>query len=278
MEEYVSLARIIKLFENYVSSDPRLHSFGFGDVIEFGFNLVDEYGNYAFMFVTPINSVFELNLTRYQFSIIFADRLNDDRSNRIQVISDMNLVARRFVSQIYINQGNLFDYMNIILPTESIPFMERFNFEVAGVVLNLQIEVFEDMNACDLYPTPTQTSTPTSTPSVTPTPTFSPTASCPVTTQYLEASLQSCNAFKLAVWNDAGFTSAANALCNYVISGTAYGDMGTVYSGTETILSGQHQHNFNLNPVLQPGECVSSFVVHSYSTPSCVCPVNLILP
>jgi hypothetical protein len=179
MEEYISLQKIISLFENYVSTDPRLHSFGFGDVIEFGFNLDDEYGNYAFMFVTPINSVFELNLTRYQFSIIFADRLNDDRSNRIDVISDMNLVARRFLSQIYINSGNLFDFMNIMLPTESIPFMERFNFEVAGVVLNMTIEVFEDMNACDFYPSPTPTSTlpttPTNTPTVTSTPTVTPT-------------------------------------------------------------------------------------------------------
>ena len=211
-------------------------------------------------------------------TIDLADRLNDDRSNRIQVISDMNLVARRFVSQIYINQGNLFDYMNIILPTESIPFMERFNFEVAGVVLNLQIEVFEDMNACEFYPTPTPTASVTPTATITPTPTLTPSATCPITTQYLEVQLLSCNAFKLAVWNDAGFTSNADALCDYVISGTAYGDLGTVYSGAETILSGQHQHNFNLNPVLQPGECISSFVVHSYSTPSCVCPVNLILP
>ena len=171
MEEYITLQKIIQLFEDYVSSDPRLHSFGFGDVIEFGFNLDDEYGNYAFMFVTPVNSVFEINLTRYQFSIIFADRLNDDRSNRISVISDMNLVARRFVSQIYINSGNLFDYMNILLPTESIPFMERFNFEVAGVVLNLTIEVMEDMNACDFFPTPTATPGPTTTPTATPGPT-----------------------------------------------------------------------------------------------------------
>jgi hypothetical protein len=171
MEEYISLQKIIKLFEDYVPTDPRLQSFGFGDVIEFGFNLDDQYGNYAFMFVTPVNSVFEINLTRYQFSIIFADRLNDDRSNRVDIISDMNLVARRFASQIYINSGNLFEYMNILLPTESIPFMERFNFEVAGVVLNLTIEVMEDMNACDFFPTPTPTPGPSPTPSATPGPT-----------------------------------------------------------------------------------------------------------
>ena len=268
MEEYISLSRLISLFEGYIATDPRLQSFGFGDLSEFGFNMDFEYGNYAFMFVTPINSVFEVNLTRYQFSIIFADRLNDDRSNQVQVVSDMNLVARRFVSQIYINSGNLFDYMNIVLPTETIPFLDRFNFEVAGVVLNMSIEVFEDMNACDFFPTPTMT--PTTTPTPTPT--------CPVTTQYLEVLLQDNTKFKLVLWNDAGFMSPATALCDYTISGTAFGDLGTVYNGSETIFEAQHQHQFDLAPVLLPGEIITGFTVSSYTTISCTCPVNLILP
>jgi hypothetical protein len=151
MEQYVSLQKIITLFQNYVSQDPRLHSFGFGDVVNFGYTLNFTGATYAFMFVTPVNIVYETNLTRYQLSIIFADKLNDDLSNQVQVTSDMSLVARRFLSQIYINQGTLFPYMNILLPTESIPFLERFNDVVAGVAVNLQIEVFEDMNACAYY-------------------------------------------------------------------------------------------------------------------------------
>jgi hypothetical protein len=63
-----------------------------------------------------------------------------------------------------------------------------------------------------------------------------------------------------------------------VISGVAYGDMGTIYYGTETIANNDHVHNFNLNPVLQPGECVSTFEVLGYTANTCVCPVNLVLP
>ena len=151
MEQYVSLQKIIKLFQDYVSQDPRLHSFGFGDVVNFGYTLDFTGATYAFMFVTPVNIVYETNLTRYQLSIIFADKLNDDLSNQVQVTSDMSLVARRFLSQIYINSGDLFPYMNLILPTQSIPFLERFNDVVAGVVVNLEIEVFEDMNACAYF-------------------------------------------------------------------------------------------------------------------------------
>jgi hypothetical protein len=121
-------------------------------------------------------------------------------------------------------------------------------------------------------PTNTETSTPTVTPTVTPTPT------CPVTTQYLEVELQDNTKFKLILWNQPNYTSPATANCDYIISGCAYGSLGTVYCGQETITVGQHQHQFNLAPVLLPGEIVSSFDVISYTLNGCPCPVNLILP
>lgn len=99
-----------------------------------------------------------------------------------------------------------------------------------------------------------------------------------LTTQYLEVELSDSTKFKLALWDDAGFTSATNAICDYVISGTAFGSLGTIYTGTETISTGQHQHQFNLKSVLLPGEIVSSFVVHSYELDGCDCFVDIILP
>lgn len=137
------------------------------------------------------------------------------------------------------------------------------------------IYVSDEEEAC-IYPSQTPGLSPTPTPSITPT--ITPSATCPITTQYLEVELSDSAKFKLALWNDAGFTSAANANCDYIISGCAYGDLGTVYCGTETIPSGAHQHQFNLSPVLLPGEAVSAFTVSNYTLNGCVCPVNLILP
>ena len=121
--------------------------------------------------------------------------------------------------------------------------------------------------------TPTQTPTETETPTPTETPTNTPTCAT-FTTQYLEVNLGGCSNFSLKVFNDPGFTQNGNAVCDYVVSGTAYGDLGTIFSGTETIQQGDHVHTFNLNPVLQQGECVSSFTVNSVS-PQCPC-VNVI--
>jgi hypothetical protein len=152
--------------------------------------------------------------------------------------------------------------MDCNLPLTGLPFLERFNDYVGGISIDMDVIIRTDINACDYYePIP-----PT------------PTPSCTVTTQYLEVDLGGCANFSLKLWEDSGFTNPTTALCNYVISGVCTGDMGTIYYGTETITTGQHTHNFNLNPVLQQGECISTFDVLSYSASTCVCPVNLILP
>jgi hypothetical protein len=79
--------------------------------------------------------------------------------------------------------------------------------------------------------------------------------------------------FKLILWNQPDFTSPATAQCDYSVSGTAYGDLGTVYTGSESITIAQHQHQFDLAPVLLPGEVVSGFTVHNITLIGCVgCP------
>lgn len=442
MEHYVTYHKILDLCEDFQIQSPILKSFGYGNLVDFGKNTSGTTTQYPFMFMVPQAITYDENTTTYQFSILFADILNTNLDNEKDCVSDMSLEARRFIS--FIKRGmnanpDLYNYMDIQMGVQAIPFQERMNDHTAGVALQANIIVFEDINACNYYPTPTPTAcsvsgtywmqtlqlnstqvtfelwntnftsgatSPTSftingtgfltsggtinlsfsfplggnyetftytgqtggatlsgitvdsitdydtycvtyvptgyydliqcsddqpegrtinipqylsgvtlyltsqcvtllqnngagppnfyyqgattfvdcpscvgstpTPTVTSTPT--PTPTCPITTQYLEVVLSSCHNFKLAVYEDAGFTIPTNALCDYSISGTATGDMGTVYSGVEIISAGQHQHNFNLNPVLQPGECIISFVVHSANTNGCTCPVNLVLP
>jgi len=130
-------------------------------------------------------------------------------------------------------------------------------------------------NTPSMTQTPSQTSTQTNTPSMTQTPsqtaTVTPSPTCGTyTTQYMEVILQSCHNFALKLFDNPDLTGNANAVCDVVVSGCAYGDQGTVYCGTETIASGDHVHNFSLQPVLLPGECVSAFTVNSI-TEQCPC-------
>ena len=283
MEYYISYHKLIKFMEQVQQNSPRLKSFGHGDLVYFSENTSGQTNIYPYMFVTPQLVTYNESTTQYQLNIIFADIVNTDLSNEIDVISDMSIEAKNLIAAIY--RGFLFNELDIELPSTATPFMERFNDHVGGVELNLTITIFDDINACVMYeaesptPTPTATVTPTVTPTNTPTPTVTatvtPTPTCSTTQQYMEVELSENTKFKLILWNTSGFTSPATALCDYSVSGTAYGSLGTVYNGVETIDSGQHQHQFDLAPVLQPGETVTAFTVSNLSTATCACPVNV---
>jgi hypothetical protein len=186
MEEYVSIHKIVSLIKQYQQSQVGigLNSFGFGNIVEFGnTNNTGMTPTYPFVFVTPQNVSYEENIVTYNMSLIFADRINDDLSNEVDVISDMDIQARRFMS--FIKRGmnqtpDLYNKMDIVLPTNAVPFQERFNDFVGGVALDCNFVVFTDINACDYYeeaPQPSPSPSPTNTPSVTPTetPTNTPT-------------------------------------------------------------------------------------------------------
>jgi uncharacterized delta-60 repeat protein len=143
----------------------------------------------------------------------------------------------------------------------------------SGRANNSNSEYILNTLVCPSTPTPTITTTQTSTPTITPTQTLTPTCGT-YTTQYMEVDLGGCSNFQLTLFDNPDFTGNANAICDYVVSGCAYGDLGTVYCGTETIAYNDHNHTFNLNAVLQPGECVTGFTVNSV-VPACPC-VNVI--
>jgi len=282
MYNYLTYHKIIDKLNSYQISTPRLNSFGYGNLIDFGKNVSGTTVIYPFMFVVPQSIQYDENTTTYQLTCIFADRLNETLDNEVDAVSDMSLVARELLSTI--KRGFLQDYMEVILPQQAQPFMERYNDNVAGVALDLNVIVYEDINACPQYAEPTPSPSPTSSPTPSPSPTASPTSTptpsptCVEITQYLEVKLEESTKFKLILWNQPDFTEPTTALCDYVISGCAYGSLGTIYCGTELIQVGQHQHQFNLAPVLLPGEIVTGFIVDNYYTSGCECPINLILP
>jgi len=279
-------------------------------------NVDNQAPYYPLMFVVPNQAIQELQFMTYEFNVIVADILERDLDNMIDVLSDTNQILDDIISQFRLSVtdslGNFNQNYYLDDAVECVPFIEQYQDMVAGWTGTFRIKIMTPLDRCDAAfndmsgpfptqnPTPTPTQTPTSTntptPSVTPTNTITPTVTststmtptvtstptatptCPVTTQYLEVQLQNNAKFKLILWNQPNYTSPATANCNYIISGCAYGSLGTVYCGQETINSGQHQHQFDLAPVFLPGEDVVSFDVLSYTLSGCPCPVDLILP
>ena len=186
---YITYHKVLDYIESFQEQSPIMNSFGYGNLVDFGRTVSGDTQNatveYPFLFAVPINISYNENTTEYQMSLIFADILNTDLMNEKEVISDMSLQARRFIS--YIKRGirtfpELYENFDLELPIQAIPFMERFGDHVGGVAIDINLIVFEDINACDYYevvpsPTPsiTPTTTPTNTPTITPTSTLTPT-------------------------------------------------------------------------------------------------------
>lgn len=149
--QYITYHKIIDFLQSVQEASPRLKSFGHGDIVYFSQTITGGTAVYPYMFVTPIQVLYDENVTTYQINVIFADIVNTDLSNEIDVVSDMSLEARNLLSQIW--RGSLFnDIASVQLPANATPFLERFNDHTGGVSLDLNITVMEDMNACYEYP------------------------------------------------------------------------------------------------------------------------------
>lgn len=286
----------------------QIQSFGFGKMDEFTYwneMRLKEYNAhynspyYPYFFVVPQDVIQKFGFMEYKFTFIVSDIIQRDLANQVDVLSDtlqiMDDILGQFRLSVTDSLGNFNELYYLNTPITCTPFLEKYDDLLGGWVAEVTIEVETPLDRCDApfepWTSPTPTATPTGTPaaptpSVTPTntetptntPTVTQTPTCPVTTQYLEVTILNNARFRLSLWNQPDFTSPATANCDYVISGAAYGSLGTVYYGTETIDAGQHQHQFNLAPVFLPGEDVVSFDVFSYTATTCPCPVNLILP
>jgi hypothetical protein len=180
MNYYITFHRVLDLIQEFQKQSPILNTFAYGNLVDFGqLHVSGGTVEYPFLFVVPQSIQYDENTTTYQLSLIFADILNYDLSNEKDCVSDMSLEAKRFLS--YLKRGihtfpDLYDNLDINFPVQAIPFFERFGDHVAGVAMDCNLIIFEDLNACDYYessPTPTTTLTLTPTPTITQTPSAS---------------------------------------------------------------------------------------------------------
>lgn len=154
MKHYVTYKNIITLFQKYVENSPVLNTFGWGNLVDFGKNTSGSTVNYPYMFVTPQGVTYDENTTTYSLAIMFTDIIDTTVFNDVDIISQMSLEARRFVS--FIKRGiqqnpNLYNVMDIQMGVSGLPFMERMSDHVGGIQITANIIVFEDINACDYY-------------------------------------------------------------------------------------------------------------------------------
>lgn len=183
MNEYTTFHKVLDYLQYFQEQSPMLNTFGYGNLVDFGKNVSGSSVNYPFLFVVPQAIEYQENMTVYSVTMIFADILNWDLSNEKDCVSDMSWEAKRFLSYIKYGQNTLptiYDNIDVNMPVQAIPFFERFGDHVAGVAMEVPLIVFDTLDACDYYPTPTASPV-QPTPTVTPTNTATPTGTSVIT-------------------------------------------------------------------------------------------------
>jgi hypothetical protein len=175
MNEYTTFHKVLDYLQYFQEQSPMLNTFGYGNLVDFGKNISGSSVNYPFLFVVPQTIEYQENMTIYYLTMIFADILNWDLSNEKDCVSDMSWEAKRFLAYLKYGQNTLptlYNNIDINFPVNAIPFFERFGDHVAGVAMEVPLIVYDTLDACDYYPTPTPTvsMTPSPTPTMTPTP------------------------------------------------------------------------------------------------------------
>lgn len=136
----------------------QIKSFAFGDMSNVttqitGFLNQHLEPEYIRVYIVPGPVTLEQSQIRYNFSFIFMDRLEEDLSNQIDVLSDTLEVAKDFYSILLNNYqvefGSFTEYYDPEWGSTSTPFLERFETVLAGHTLSLDIiQPFE--YKCDL--------------------------------------------------------------------------------------------------------------------------------
>lgn len=144
----LSLNQILTLLEDKKDNHAVLTdgTFLFGDPWEFG---ASNEITYPLMGVTLNNTNLAGNIHTTSLQIFFCDLVHKDESNEQNVLSDLQTSALEIYSQV---KSDLEDYFKATVSNSATleDFTERFDDEVSGWQLTLNIEQFYDRSTCNL--------------------------------------------------------------------------------------------------------------------------------
>ena len=128
---------IIDSFEQFALQHPILKTFTFGELSDTGQNV--EPLLYPLMHVIPLTSTMDLQKTQFNFSIIFADMLDDVKSNQIDIVEECHLILQDFMNY-YINDLKS-EVFYVTTPVTFTPFLDRLSVYIAGVEFQISFTV-----------------------------------------------------------------------------------------------------------------------------------------
>lgn len=138
----MTLNNLIETLRQYASSHRQLNDFGHGAIEELGASRDQVY---PLMWVGVPTATYSGNAVRYPLQLILIDLMFDDRSNELEVQSDMMLIGLDTVA--YLRDNPDFDFT--IEGDITIDFIsERYTDLVAGCVLSFTLEDPKPLDRC----------------------------------------------------------------------------------------------------------------------------------
>jgi hypothetical protein len=177
--QFQSYKLIIDDYQKFADLHEQINSFGFGDIPQLTNDIeTNQEPLYPRMYVHNDLAKFHVGNINLNWKIFFIDRLTDDLSNQIEILSDMLEVVKDLFSKLYLSDFEAqFDAVVN-------PFFEKTETTLGGWILNLSFTQKYDWNRCVLpirdFASPSPTPSPTSSPVIptpTPTQTLTPTPS-----------------------------------------------------------------------------------------------------
>jgi hypothetical protein len=131
----------------------QIMSFGYGDLSQITNDIETHLEPlYTRLYIVPGSTIFNLSSITYNLSIIICDRIEDDLSNQIDVLSDTLEISKDIFTILHNSYGDEFgnftEYYEPQFGSSIIPFLERFDTVLAGWTLNISITQPFDYNQC----------------------------------------------------------------------------------------------------------------------------------
>ena len=150
---------IINELEAFVDDHYQPFEFGFGNIS----NISTKNHSFPLVFVQPIQSYNEGQMFRLKLEVYVMDIIRQDRTNELDVLNNTLLIANDLIIKYFDDEdltGFVLDENNVSLS----PFTADFDDNCGGWIVEVEIQIENDLNICDLPLASDNIITPTPTP------------------------------------------------------------------------------------------------------------------
>lgn len=144
-ESFESYRVIVNDFKRFAELHYQIESFGFGDIHQLTNDIITkEEPKYTRMYVVPDLTQVHTGHLHHRWKIIICDKLNDDLSNQVDVLSDTLEICKDLFTKMYLSE------YEVDWDASVEPFLEEFETTLAGWTLSVSATQKYDYNRCVL--------------------------------------------------------------------------------------------------------------------------------